>query len=142
MSKRRVKSRRLPLLVVGDYKGVTEIPTRKNFIPLLLPVLTVMGVGVGGVMVIKKLFAPGPKISAILSAPVIIGAGGAYVAGESIKATPEMKMGLTLVGGAVGWAIQYYAIAPIDEQREAEAAAAAEAEKDANFRWYNPFSWA
>ena len=140
--RKRVKHRRLPLLHSGDYKGVEQIPVRKNFIPLLLPVLAVAGVGLGSVLVLKKMFAPGPKVSAILSAPVVIGAGAAYVAGESIRATPEMKIGLTLVGGSIGWAIQYYAINPIDEARDAEAAAAAEAERGANWRWYNPMTWA
>ncbi len=142
MSKRRVKSRRLPLLHSGDYKGVEQIPVRKNFVPLLTFLAVPAVVGLGSIFVLKKMFSPGPKVSAILSAPVFIGAGAAYVAGESVKATPEMKVGLTLVGGGIGWAIQYYAINPIDEQRDAEAIAAAEAERDANWRWYNPLSWA
>ena len=123
-----------------------QYPLRRNVAPaLVLPFLPyilggVVVVGVG--MYAKRYLENSPKITAIFSVPTILMGGGTYLFASSMDLKPEMKAVATVVGASIGWGLQYYVLTPLDASIQQQKAAATEAQRDAERRWYNPFSWA
>lgn len=122
-----------------DTAKEAAIPLRRNFVPLLFPILVPAGIAIVGAIAAYK--AAGPKASAvasIFSAPVIIGAGAGYAVGAATKADDRTRVAYAVVGLGAGWILQQYIIGPAEVKAEAAAATAAH---DAAYRWYNPLTW-
>ena len=124
------------------------VPYRKNIAPAVVALLPYTPYIIGGVVVIggliyaKKYIGSSPKIGALLSAPTVLGAGGAFLGARAAKLDDTMTVAATLMGGTLGWALQYYVLSSVDAQMQQKAAEAAQAQREADFRWYNPLSWA
>ena len=124
------------------------VPYRKNVAPAVLAVLPYTPYILGGVVIIggliyaKKYVENSPKVGALLSAPTLFGAGSAFLGARVAKLDDTMTGAVTLMGGVLGWALQYYVLAPIDAKMQQKSAEAAQAQREADFRWYNPLSWA
>jgi len=95
---------------------------------------------IGGLWVLKKIVIT-PKTDALFSAPVVVGGAGGYAAASALKLSTEMKVASTVMGVGIGWMVQFYLLTPAEAEVEAEIAEADKAKHDAEFRWYNPFSW-
>jgi hypothetical protein len=123
-----------------------QYPLRRNIAPaLVLPFLPyilggVVVVGVG--MYAKKYVEDSPKVGALLSAPTLFGAGSAFLGARVAKLDNTMTGAATLMGGVLGWALQYYVLSSVDAKMQQKSAEAAQAQREADFRWYNPLSWA
>lgn len=122
-----------------DTAKEAAIPLRRNFVPLLFPILVPAGIAIVGAVAAYKVI--GPKASAvasIFSAPVVIGAGAGYAIGAATKADDRTRVAYAVVGLGAGWILQQYIIGPAEVKAEADAATAAH---DAAYRWYNPLTW-
>lgn len=115
------------------------IPLRRNFVPLLFPILVPAGIAIVGAVAAYKALGPkAPAITSIFSAPVVIGAGAGYAIGAATKADDRTRVAYAVVGLGAGWVLQQYIIGPAEVKAEAAAATAAH---DAAYRWYNPLTW-
>lgn len=115
------------------------IPVRRNFVPLLFPILVPAGIAVVGAIAAYKALGPkAPALTSVFSAPVLIGAGAGYAIGAATKADDKTRVAYAVVGLGAGWIMQQYIIGPAEVKAEAAAATAAH---DAAFRWYNPLTW-
>lgn len=118
--------------VAGDVAKVAVVP----FFDIIKPVVWT-GAGVLAVWGAKKLFV-GRKTEALWSAPVLVGAAGSFAVGSALKMSDEAKVAVTVAGAGVGWMVQYFFLLP---QEEAADIQAEQAQREADWRWYNPFSW-
>lgn len=115
------------------------IPLRRNFVPLLFPILVPAGIAIVGAVAAYKALGPkAPALTSIFSAPVVIGAGAGYAIGAATKADDRTRVAYAVVGLGAGWILQQYIIGPAEVKAEAAAATAAH---DAAYRWYNPLTW-
>jgi len=112
------------------------VESQKATYDIIKPVLY-GGAAIGGIYLAKKIFV-GRQTEALWSAPVLVGGAGMYAVGAAVGLKDEAKIALSVAGIGLGWAVQYYLLAPIAQEAEI---AADEAQRKADWRWYNPLSW-
>jgi hypothetical protein len=101
-----------------------------------------IALGVGSIILARKYFMDSPKVMSIFSVPTLALGGGGYLFARSRGFDKGDSVAAALVTGAVGWGIQYYLLANLLDVRVAQKAAEAQqAAHDAQFTWYNPFTW-
>ena len=150
---RRVKYRKLKPLDVSlvakkeaRKKSYGVAAARSNPLPLV-PLAVGGAVVVLGGMALYSTFTSGlsgawSTVKPLFSGPVLIGGGGMYAVGSALGMEKNTVVAMTAVGVGAGYLIQRYALAPVEAQAQADAAAQAQADYEANWRWYNPFTWA
>lgn len=149
---RRVKYRKLKPLDTSlvakkeaRKKSYGVAAARSNPLPLI-PLVGGAVVVLGG-MALYATFTSGlagawSTVKPLFSGPVLIGGGGMYAVGSALSMDKNTVIAMTAVGVGAGYLIQRYALAPIEAQAQAQAAADAAAAYEANWRWWNPFTWA
>ena len=149
---RRVKYRKLKPLdrnlaakKEARKKSYGVAAARSNPLPLV-PLVGGAVVVLGG-MALYATFTSGlagawSTVKPLFSGPVLIGGGGMYAVGSALSMEKNTVIAMTAVGVGAGYLIQRYALAPIEAQAQAQAVADAQAAYEANWRWWNPFTWA
>jgi hypothetical protein len=115
------------------------IPVRKNFLPLLaVPIIVPVLVSGGALVVGYTLYknAEG-ELSAVISAPAVLGGVAGFVVGYQLKSDTAMKVAYSAIGYTVGMLVHNYVLAPAETKIEqAQAKAACESSS-----WLTPWKW-
>ena len=83
-----------------------NIPVRKNFLPLLLPVLPIHGLGAAGLVVWKGFTA----YERLTRPAVLIGAGAGAVVGFRVGRSLVEKLAYTAIGTGIGMLVDTYVL--------------------------------
>lgn len=120
--------------LVQHKRSRQRIRVRKNFLPLIPLAVPVLLGGVSIAAIALAMRKTADKAKAFVSMPAVVGAGVGYIAARAYKQDAKMQAAATISGYAAGmWLNNYLYKAELEKAKE---------EYEANYRWYNPLTWA